>query len=185
MNEQPTKQKRHRQKADPKGHTQEQPGQSGQLEQQTEQAMQSYLMRLGQLASTPTVHELPELPEPEIEKPSNLCVYAQQFDAWAQELCVGSVRNLSVVSLNQAKVLLLDKYMQWKASVPKRHRAYTASGPNSHICIYHVFETAYDRLRVLELSLTPPMLFLPLPPLPPPPPPPAPQVMGIFLGEDE
>jgi hypothetical protein len=114
------------------------------------------------------------------EEQPNYCVHAAKFNTWAQELCVGATQDPSVVKINQGKVLLVDKYMQWKTSVPKRHRLYTGSG---HDCIFHVFETAYDRLRVLELSLTPPMLFVPPPPLPPPPPPAPPQIAGVFLGE--
>ncbi len=116
------------------------------------------------------------------------CVYAIRFNTWAEELCVGATTNPSIVSINQAKVLLLDKYMQWRSFVPKRHRAYTGS---AHTCIFHVFEIAYDRLKVVELSLTPPMLFLPVPPPqeppppPPPPPPPTPQIAGVFIGELE
>jgi hypothetical protein len=122
---------------------------------------------------------------PSNEEQPNYCVYAREFNEWAQQLCVGAAQQPSIVAINQNKVLLLDKYMQWKASVPKRHRAYTANGPNSHICIFYVFEIAYDRLRVLELSLTPPMLFIP-PPSPPPAlvqPPPDPPQLGAFIGE--
>lgn len=119
-----------------------------------------------------------ELPSDE-EQP-DYCVYARKFNEWAQELCISATQQSSIVSINQNKVLLLDKYMQWKASVPRRHRAYTGSG---HACLFSVFERAYDRLRVLELSLTPPMLFIPSPPVPPPPPPPPPQIAGVFIGE--
>lgn len=110
------------------------------------------------------------------------CVYAGKFNAWAQELCVGATQSPSVVSINQSKVLLVDKYMEWRSFVPKRHRAYTG---NTHVCIFHIFEIAYDRLKVVELSLTPPMLFLPTPPPPLPSLPPPPQIAGVFIGELE
>src|SRR5436190_5780084 len=121
-------------------------------------------------------HEF-ELPPGAGEEQPNYCVYARKFSEWANELCVGATQDPTIVRINQGKVLLVDKYMQWKASVPKRHRMYTGSG---HDCIFHVFETAYDRLRVIELSLTPPMLFIPAPPPPPLPPP---TIAGVFLGE--
>lgn len=114
------------------------------------------------------------------------CVYARKFNLWAEELCAGAVKDpntRSLVVINQAKVLLLDKYMEWRSFVPKKHRAYTGS---YHVCIFHIFVTAYDRLKVVELSLTPPMLFLPAPPpplAPPPAPPPPPQIAGVFIGE--
>ncbi len=125
-------------------------------------------------------HEF-ELPPTEEEQPT-LCVYARKFNTWAEELCAGAIQTPSIVSINQSKVLLLDKYMEWRNFVPKRHRLYTG---NAHFCIFHVFESIYDRLKVVELSLTPPMLFLPEPPQPPPTfaPPSPPQIAGVFIGE--
>ncbi|HEX9987305.1 MAG TPA: hypothetical protein VGE45_02370 [Chloroflexia bacterium] len=112
-------------------------------------------------------------------------MYARKFTIWAEGLCVHVTEDPSIISINQAKVLLLDKYMEWRSFVPKRHRTYTR---NAHTCIFHVFEIAYDRLKVVELSLTPPMLFLPVPAPPPPPPlppPPPPQIAGVFIAELE
>ncbi len=121
-----------------------------------------------------------ELPE----EPPNLCVYAQKFQEWTQDLCIKVAQIPSIVSVNQFKVLLIDKYFEWRSFSPKRHRNYTGTAQGSHTCIFHVFETAYNRLKVVELSLTPPMLFLPPPPVPPPPPAPPVQISGIFLGEE-
>ena len=101
------------------------------------------------------------------------CPYARKFAEWAASL-IETSKEPEVVSVNQAKILLIDKYFEWRSFVPKNHRNHVGSG--GHRCIYHVFEQAYERLKVLELSLTPPMLFLP------PPPPPPPQIAGIFLG---
>jgi hypothetical protein len=126
--------------------------------------------------------ELPPVAPASTEEKQNYCIYARKFSEWSEELCVGALSGPSLVSINQAKVLLLDKYMEWGNSVPKKHRTYTAGG---HTCIFHTFIMAYNRLRVVELSLTPPMLFIPPPPLPPPPPPPPPQIAGVFIGELE
>lgn len=114
-----------------------------------------------------------ELPE---EQP-NLCVYAQKFQEWAQELCIKATQNPTIVSVNQNKVLLIDRYFEWRSFSPKKHRNYTGA---AHTCIFHVFEMAYNRLKVVELSLTPPMLFIPPPPPPPLPPP---TIAGVFIGE--
>ncbi len=114
-----------------------------------------------------------------------LCGYAVKFSEWAEELCISAIERSSIVSINQAKVMLLDRYMEWRNFVPRRHRSLTSIGANSHTCIFHVFETAYDRLKVVELSLTPPMLFLP-PPAPPPRAVTSPlQLAGVFIGEIE
>ncbi len=116
----------------------------------------------------------------------NLCVYARKFSEWAEELCAGAIQGQTIIGINQAKVQLLDKFFEWRTFAPKRHRNYAATGANGpigHTCIFHVFEAAYDRLKVLELSLTPPLLFLPPPTPPPAPPPPPPQIAGVFIGE--
>lgn len=118
----------------------------------------------------------------------NLCVYAQKFSDWAEQLCGGVLQDPTIVGINQAKVQLLDKFFEWRTFAPKRHRTITAggvSGPTGHTCIFHVFVAAYERLKVVELSLTPPMLFLPPAPTPSPPPPAPPQIAGVFIGEVE
>ena len=103
------------------------------------------------------------------------CSYARKFAKWSATLVESSQPN--VVMVNQAKVLLVDKYFEWRIYVPKSHR--NRIGTGGHRCIFHVFEQTYEKLRVMELSLTPPMLFIPPPPLPPP------QIGGIFLGNIE
>lgn len=115
-----------------------------------------------------------------------LCPFAQQFVEWARELSSKVRAKPDLVTINQAKILLIDKYFEWRGIVPKSHR--NRIGPGGHQCIFHVFEMTYQGLRAIELSLTPPMLFIPPPPpaptpyIPPPPPPP-PQIAGVFIGE--
>ena len=117
---------------------------------------------------------------PRSEKKEQQCIYAQRFAPWADGLVQDEMRDPTPVGINQKMLLLTKKYFEWRAEVPKAHR--DRIGERSHICIFHIFERTYHRLRVLELSLTPPMLFLP----PPPSLPPAPVVhaiAGITLGE--
>lgn len=112
------------------------------------------------------------------------CTFAQRFFEWADELGAGASERQSIIFVNQAKILLVDKYFEWRAYAPKSHRdRVRASG---HICIFQVFAEAYERLKVLELSLTPPMIFLPSVATPPPPQSPTtPRIAGIFIGEAE
>ncbi|MFC2065194.1 hypothetical protein ACFLXB_08890 [Chloroflexota bacterium] len=115
-----------------------------------------------------------ELPEPT----ENKCFYAHGFTEWVEQL-YSTLSEPTVVTINQAKVLLLDKYFEWHRYVPMEHRM--RLGFRGHICIFQVFEAAYDHLKVIELSLTPPLLFLPsyeevIAP-------PQPRLAGIFLGE--
>ncbi|MCL5960830.1 MAG: hypothetical protein M1358_16275 [Chloroflexi bacterium] len=117
-----------------------------------------------------------ELPDEEPRR----CVFAQEFFRWTSQLCLGVAQDPSIVCVNQAKILLLDRYFEWRSFAPKSHR--NRLGTNGHNCIFQVFSETYERLKVVELSLTPPMLFLPSPPPPAPAPP---QIAGIFIGEAE
>lgn len=121
------------------------------------------------------------VPTPEGDDDDDMCVYARRFEAWTRQLC--EEHRGSIVAINQAKVLLLDKYFEWRAYVPRPHRNRVSE--HSHRCIWHVFEDGYRVLRVLELGLKPPMLFLPPSPSSPvqPQPAPKPQLLGITLGE--
>ena len=114
--------------------------------------------------------------EMQVSEPDRRCQYAQPFYDWAvRTLHFG--QEPSIVSVNQAKVLLIDKYFDGFSIAPRQHRYHLS--PNGHTCIFHVFVQLYQQLRAIELSLTPPMLFIP------PPPPPPPQIAGIFVGEKE
>jgi len=104
------------------------------------------------------------------------CVYAEKFAEWADKLLV-VIEEPDAVLINQAKILLLDKYFEWRSYVPKIHR--NRLGSSGHVCIFNVFEYSYMKLKTVELTLTPPMLFLPAPSKP------QPQIAGIFLGELE
>jgi len=115
-----------------------------------------------------------ELPETEPKS----CPYAKIFAEWADELC-NVTKEPDIVSVNQAKILLLDKYFEWYNAVPKKHRQ--RIGDRGHICLYQVFMRSYERLRQAELEITPPMLFIPPPP-PTPPSRPLPDEPVLWLG---
>ena len=113
-----------------------------------------------------------ELPE----EPLNTCPFANKISTWSDELLANCAKEPIIVLVNQMKVLLLDQFFSWRQVVPKSHR--NRIGEVGHRCIFHVFEEAYQRLKTIELELTPPLLFLPPPPTPP-------QLEGIFIGELE
>lgn len=112
------------------------------------------------------------------EEERDICPYALQFETWAIELV--REHGTTLVSINQGKVLLVDRYFEWRATVPTAHR--NRVNDQGHICIFHVFDEAYRTFRTRELSIRPPIIFIPepKPPLPPPSPP---QIAGIFIGE--
>lgn len=119
------------------------------------------------------------LPE---EDQANSCVFAEKFAAWLEPKVNEAVRKNSHEAINQVKILALDKYFEFRAVVPKSHRFSVRE--ESHLCIWHIFEHAFQQLKAAELALTPPILYLPEP-APPPAPPPPPQIAGIFIGEAE
>lgn len=91
----------------------------------------------------------------------SLCEYAQLFAAWAEQLCRSVEAVQDLVAVNHAKVLLVDRYFEWRASVPKNHRNYR--GERSHLCIFTIFERAYQRIKVVQLTLAPILTSYPSP----------------------
>ncbi len=113
------------------------------------------------------------------EQSSLFCPYSRQFQAWVDEL-LQNLSTPSVVQINQAKVLLVDKYFEWKRIVPRTTRNHLGVS-GKHYCITNVFEDTYiAKLKAAEIALTPPMLFLP-----PPPQPPRPEYPALAFGEEE
>ena len=116
-----------------------------------------------------------EIPEEE----EAICVYAQGFRNWTKGL-LKVLEEPDIVSINRAKIMLLDRFFEWYKFVPSAHRM--RLGLHGHTCIFQVFERSYEKLRIAELSISPPLFFTIKQPLPPPPPP---DIAGIFLGEGQ
>ena len=119
-----------------------------------------------------------EEPSPKEIMQARMCGYAREFYDWVEEWILPIEGNL--IAINQAKVILLDKYMEWRSFVPKLHVEYTSE--RGHTCIFHIFIQASEFLQVAELRIRKPMLFIPPPP---PPQPPGPKLDGpmIYLGK--
>lgn len=95
----------------------------------------------------------------EFDEVPDYCEYAEDFARWAEALAEAAVQKHMDVALNQAKVLLLDRYYEWLNSIPRRHHSLT--GRLSHPCIDVVFDLTYRRLRHAELRMSPPPLAVP------------------------
>ncbi|MBN1813646.1 MAG: hypothetical protein JXA14_17535 [Anaerolineae bacterium] len=107
------------------------------------------------------------------------CRFAESYDGWASGVLAKVQQKRDVVTVNQAKLLLADKYFQYFQTVPQSHRYHLS--PRGHRCVFQAFLEAYKQLKAFELSITPPMIFIPPPPPKPPPPP---QIEGIWIGEE-
>ena len=106
-----------------------------------------------------------KIEEPQDDEQAYWCGYAREFYTWLNET-VFSETEPNLVSVNQAKIILLDKYLEWRSFVPKTHQE--RINGKGHICIYHVFIRTCERLKVIELRISKPMLFIPSPPQIPP-----------------
>lgn len=87
------------------------------------------------------------------------CKYGKEMDKWALETFDSVLKYPDVISINQSKLRLLDRYFDYYASIPKAHKECT--GERSHLCIYHVFRHYYNQLKLCELRINPPLLFIP------------------------
>lgn len=95
------------------------------------------------------------------------CPYSAQFQKWVDKLLASikpALKKDSVsaaIAINQAKVLLIDKYFEWLAATPKSHHNRTGG---DHLCLSNVFHNSYLVIKTGELMVSPPLLFLPPPP---------------------
>lgn len=115
------------------------------------------------------------------EEQDDICIYARSFSADIEHMCRDAISNPSHISTNQAIVIVVKKFMEYRTLVPKSHR--NRISEHGHFCIFHAFERAVQTLLLLQMRLAPPIFFEPPPPTPPLPPPQLPQIMGITLGE--
>lgn len=100
------------------------------------------------------------------DKEPKMCVHAQDFAAWITENIHPLLKYPNPISINQSKLRILDRYFDYRAAVPKAHR--DCISDRSHVCIFHTFERAFQELRLCELKLLPPLLFIPPAPSAPP-----------------
>lgn len=87
------------------------------------------------------------------------CEHAKTFKLWADGLLAKYVNgSTDEIQLNQAKVLLIDRYFDTRAYAPRAHR--DKIGDKGHFCLYYVFETAYNAIRMKQLALFPPKVHI-------------------------
>src|SRR5687768_7923552 len=113
---------------------------------------------MGELDFAALMADIPRL-EAADPAAAQACSFARQYEQWVGGLVRPLQSTSSPLAVNQAKLLLTDKYFAWRAVVPASHRNRLA--PVGHRCIFHVFLETYERLLALELALTPPPLTPP------------------------
>ncbi|MGI8509027.1 MAG: hypothetical protein ACR2MQ_06850 [Gemmatimonadaceae bacterium] len=94
-----------------------------------------------------------------------LCQWAEPLRAFAEEIVATLDRTSPPVKFRQAKYLLTERYMEYRAKAPRAHR--DNLGSKKHICLYHVFVQAYEYVTRLQLTAIPPQLDITH--IPPPP----------------
>lgn len=122
-------------------------------------------------------HEALQLTFVTIEETEDICEFGKHFRAWTKQYCEPAIQSRDLIQINQCKIRLLDRFFDWRAAVPKSHR--NRIGEHSHTCIFHIFEVAYNSLRIAELSLSGPPIYIP----PPPQPKSLAQIAGYYIGE--
>jgi hypothetical protein len=113
-----------------------------------------------------------------------ICEYGRRFATWTEDLCDKAARAGDEWAINVAILHLTNRYFDWYRTVPVPHREATSN--RTHICVFHVFRGAYERLWNMHLDAAPPPIEIPSPPPParPPIPPQLPDELGgVWLGE--
>ena len=72
------------------------------------------------------------------ERAPDFCSWAELFNGFATVLVDEVSQDPTIFSVNQARILLLDKYFYFYASVSRLHQDHICIR-NGHVCIYQVF----------------------------------------------
>jgi hypothetical protein len=90
---------------------------------------------------------------------ANHCPPARTFRLWCTEMLERYVRQKpDTLRLSQAKVLLVDRFFEFMSCAPKSHRDKTSG--KGHVCLYQVFMETLTEIRMAQLSLSPPEVFV-------------------------
>jgi len=102
--------------------------------------------------------EIFEVQVSEAESDATWCGYAREFSKWVREWII-PMDEPQLFEINRAKILLFDKYLEWRSFVPRSHLDLIVT--RSHTCIYHIFIQACEHIKVAELRQYNPVLLLP------------------------
>jgi hypothetical protein len=94
------------------------------------------------------------------EAAARLAAFNEAQAAWLKRGAINEVR------INQAKLLLLERYMAERNGSPAAHRD-RVTGEDGQPCVYGQFLAGYHRLHTLHMETFPPQLNPPGKPKPP------------------
>jgi hypothetical protein len=115
---------------------------------------------------------------------ANYCEDAKALWRYTDDVLNRYVRgSTDLIRLAQAKVLLVDRYLDFRAYAAKVHR--DKVGEKGHICLYQVWIAGLHEVRTAQLKLDPPEVLI-VPPKSEPTPPAGAYALlppAVFLGE--
>jgi hypothetical protein len=86
------------------------------------------------------------------------CADSKAYWRYTDEALNKYVRStIDPIRLAQAKVLITDRYLEFRAYASKTHR--DKIGDKGHICLYQVWIAAMHEIRVRQLALEPPRVM--------------------------
>jgi hypothetical protein len=115
---------------------------------------------------------------------ANYCEDAKALWRYMEDVLNRYVRgSTDLIRLAQAKVLLVDRYLDFRAYAAKAHR--DKVGDKGHICLYQAWIACMHEIRTAQLRLHPPEVLI-VPPKSEPTPPASAYALlppAVFLGE--
>lgn len=101
-------------------------------------------------------HFTSERPPPRLVEvdPRRTCGDAKEFEQWIEALLRQHPPNNDLITINQLKVALTDRWHELHRSLPAKHRT-MGDGTRGHRCVFAVYMEAYDNLLYLERAIVP------------------------------
>jgi hypothetical protein len=88
------------------------------------------------------------------------CRWAAEFEEWAVQHVQTVLRDSTIERINQGKLVLLDKYYEWRSSTPPNHKAQNGKR-GKHRCLLDVMDDIYGVLNRTSRRISPPVLTRP------------------------
>lgn len=121
--------------------------------------------------------------DPVLPVAPELCAWASELSEFCEQLIATLDETSPPVKFRQAKYLLSERYMEFRAKAPRNHR--DNLGSKKHVCLYHVFIQVYEYITKVQLTAIPPQIEVKHVPAPPPVPVVRQPTMSTIFGIDD